>query len=294
MINQNANCYLCPMSLNLSVKIDPQSGFCFGVVKAIQRAEEILQQNGKLYCLGQIVHNDEEIKRLEKMGMITISHEEALGLKGQKILIRAHGEVPETYDMLRERGNEVIDATCPIVLKLQKRVKESQNEGETILIFGKANHAEVVGLLGHLNGKGVVFEHFDDLDLKSLPKSVTLYSQTTRSIKELYRVKDLLIEAGLQVKLKDTICRQVSGREDAMGEFCASNDVIVFVAGKNSSNGRVLFEGCKKKNQQSYIISSPDEIESAWFKTGDSVGICGATSTPTWLMEDVRKYLRAL
>lgn len=282
------------MSLDLRVTIDPRSGFCFGVIKAIQRAEQILKEEGKLYCLGQIVHNDEEVKRLEQLGMKTITHEELGQLHNQKILIRAHGEPPETYRRLEMTGNEVIDATCPIVLKLQERVKKAQEKEEHILIFGKKDHPEVKGLMGHLEGKGVVFERFEELDVSKLPKTVTLYSQTTMNVDQLYSCRDQLEEQGIRVKLKDTVCRQVSGRQDDMSRFCRDHDVIIFVAGRNSSNGKMLFSGCSRVNSNSHKLSSIEEIKTNWFKPGDSVGICGATSTPTWLMEEVKSYLQSL
>jgi 4-hydroxy-3-methylbut-2-en-1-yl diphosphate reductase len=279
------------MSLNLKVEIDPRSGFCFGVVKAISRAEEILRTEGSLYCLGQIVHNDEEVKRLQKMGMVTITHQDLDKLHGQKVLIRAHGEPPETYDLLRRNGNEILDATCPIVLKLQERMKKSESDGDFILIFGKARHPEIVGLMGHLDGKGLVFKDIDELDITTLPERVTLYSQTTMSVEKLYAVRQKLEEAGIQVLLKDTVCRQVSGRQDDMQRFCRDRDVIIFISGVESSNGKVLFEACRQVNPHSHKISSVDEIDPSWFEAGNTVGICGATSTPTWQMEEARAIL---
>lgn len=277
------------MSLNLKVEIDPRSGFCFGVVKAIHRAEEILKKEGKLYCLGQIVHNDEEVKRLQRLGMITLTHEEITNIHGQKVLIRAHGEPPETYEVLHKNGNEILDATCPIVLKLQDRMKRSEDDGDFILIYGKANHPEVVGLMGHLDGQGIVFKEFDELNIKELPAKVTLYSQTTMSIEKLYEVRQKLEEAGVHVILKDTICRQVSGRKEEMQAFCRKHDVIIFLSGVESSNGKVLYEACRQVNPCSYKISSVDEIDHSWFQYGNTVGICGATSTPTWQMEEAKE-----
>lgn len=277
------------MQLNLRAEIDPNSGFCFGVVNAISKAEEILKAGGKLYCLGQIVHNDEEVNRLEKMGLITVSREHLAGLKNETVLIRAHGEPPETYNALIEGGNAIIDATCPIVIKLQKRVKASSEKGDKILIFGKIDHPEIVGLKGQIDADNqIVFERFEDLDLDSLPGKLTLYSQTTRSIKNLYKVRDLLQKAGFDVDFKDTVCRQVSGRVDELAEFCKKHNKIVFVTGKNSSNGKVLFATCKEVNDNSYKITSPEEIQTEWFSFEDSVGICGGTSTPSWLMEKVK------
>jgi 4-hydroxy-3-methylbut-2-enyl diphosphate reductase len=282
------------MAMNLKVEIDPRSGFCFGVVKAIRRAEEILKSEGKLYCLGQIVHNDEEVKRLEGMGMVTISPLDIKELKNQKVLIRAHGEPPSTYRQLTDNGNTILDATCPIVLKLQDRMKRSEGDGETILIFGKANHPEVIGLMGHLEGKAQVFKEFDELNLEELPENVTLYSQTTMSIDKLYAIRQQLEDAGIRVLLKDTVCRQVSGRMEEMQMFCRRHDAVVFVAGVESSNGKVLYEACREVNQKSYKISAVGEIQPEWFSPGNSVGICGATSTPMWQMEEARDYLLSI
>jgi len=282
------------MSLNLLVDIDPRSGFCFGVVRAIRQAEEILKKEGKLYCLGQIVHNDEEVRRLQKLGMVTLTHEEIAGLHGQKVLIRAHGEPPETYEILRQNGNEVLDATCPIVLKLQDRIKRSEEDGEFILIYGKANHPEVVGLMGHLNGKGLVFSDISELDIMALPQKVTLYSQTTMSVEKFYSARHKLVEAGISVTLKDTVCRQVSGRKEELQAFCQLHDVIIFISGVESSNGKVLFDACRQVNPHSYKISSINEIDPAWFQLGNKVGICGATSTPTWQMEEAKEKVSGM
>ncbi len=282
------------MTLNLKVEIDPRSGFCFGVVKAIRRAEDILSKEGKLFCLGQIVHNDEEVKRLQKLGMVTLTHEDLKEIHGQKVLIRAHGEPPETYEFLRRNGNEIIDATCPIVLKLQDRIKKSEGEGECILIYGKENHPEVIALMGHLEGKGIVFKEIDELDLDALPEKITLYSQTTMSVDKLYAVRNKLQEEGKEVLLKDTVCRQVSGRKEEMQEFCRKHDVIIFISGVESSNGKVLFESCRQVNPRSHKISAISEIDPAWFQNFKTVGICGATSTPTWQMEEARDLVLKL
>ena len=277
------------MELNLRAEIDPRSGFCFGVVNAITRAEEILLAGKELYCLGQIVHNDEEVRRLEKLGLITVTREQLSNLNNQTVLIRAHGEPPETYQALEKGGNTIIDATCPIVIKLQKRVNTSSKSGDMILIFGKKDHPEVVGLKGHIHpDKQIVFEKFEDLDLEALPKNLTLYSQTTRSIKELYHIRDLLQKSGFNVDFKDTVCRQVSGRVEELSLFSEKHDKIIFVSGVNSSNGKVLFATCKEINPNSFKITSSKEIQLDWFSKGDSVGICGATSTPSWLMEEVK------
>ncbi|MCD6333021.1 MAG: 4-hydroxy-3-methylbut-2-enyl diphosphate reductase [Bacteroidales bacterium] len=282
------------MSKNLIVEIDPHSGFCFGVVEAIRRAEEILAAEGKLYCVGEIVHNDEEVKRLEAEGMVTLNHEKIKYLKNEKVLIRAHGEPPETYEILRKNHNEILDATCPIVLRLQERIKSSYNQGETILIYGKANHPEVVALVGHLGGQALVFDKIEQIDPSSLSPEVTLYSQTTRGVAELYEMVAKIEASGVRVKLKDTICRQVSGRSEQMVRFCENHDKVIFVAGTKSSNGRMLFAQCLKKNNHSYKVSSKSDIDPDWFAKDDTVGICGATSTPLWLMEEVKDYLLSL
>jgi len=283
------------MKLNLTAEIDPRSGFCFGVVNAIEMAEKFLDNGDKLYCLGQIVHNDEEVSRLERKGLITFQKEDLHNLRNQTILIRAHGEPPETYRILKEGGNTVIDATCPIVIKLQKRVSNSSEKGELILIFGKNDHPEVVGLKGHIDPERlIVFERYDELDLKKLPKEITLYSQTTMNVSELYNVKDRLEEAGFEVKLKDTVCRQVSGRLEEIIRFCQNHDKVIFIAGRNSSNGKVLFSSCKEVNQNSYKVTSAKEIQREWFSEGDSVGICGATSTPSWLMDEAKELIESM
>jgi len=280
--------------LNLQVEIDPHSGFCFGVVKAIERAEKSIQTHKEIFSLGQIVHNDEEVRRLEQEGMKTITHDQLSGLHNSKVLIRAHGEPPETYEVLRKNGNEIIDATCPIVLRLQDRVRHSLEQGEFILIFGKRDHPEVTGLMGHLGLKGLVFSKLDELDLTKLPERVTLYSQTTMSIDALYAVREELEALGHIVNLKDTVCRQVSGRKFDMQTFSTKHDVIVFVSGTESSNGKILFSACREVNPRSYKISSVQDIDLNWFNQCESVGICGATSTPQWLMEKARGYLISL
>lgn len=280
--------------LNLHVEIDPYSGFCFGVVKAIERAEKSIRSDEEIYCLGQIVHNDEEVRRLEQEGMKTITHDQLVNLRDSKVLIRAHGEPPETYETLRRNGNEIIDATCPIVLRLQDRVRRSLEQGEFILIFGKSDHPEVEGLMGHLGGQGIVFRRLEELDFATLPGRVTLYSQTTMGMEDLYAVKEKLEESGIIVNLKDTVCRQVSGRKHDMQAFSRKHDAIVFVSGTESSNGRILFAACREVNQRSYKISSVQDIDATWFNAGESIGICGATSTPQWLMEKARDFLEQL
>lgn len=280
--------------LNLQVAIDPNSGFCFGVVYAIEMAEDILNEQGYLYCLGDIVHNDEEVRRLEKKGLRIISHEDLPKLHGEKVLIRAHGEPPSTYQTGLQNDLELIDASCPVVLKLQNRIKNSFDKKEQIYIYGKHGHAEVIGLLGQTNNKAVVFQDLNELDMEKLPKDLTLYSQTTKSTDNFYKIKQSLEEAGIQVNANDTICRQVSNRDKELRDFAGKYRKIIFVSGTKSSNGKVLYGVCKDKNPNTYFISNPDELKESWFEEGDTVGICGATSTPLWLMQSVEEKLHAL
>lgn len=282
------------MALNLTVDIDKDSGFCFGVVYAIDMAEEILEEDGYLYCLGDIVHNDEEVARLKAKGLRIIDHAALPDLKNEKVLIRAHGEAPETYRIALENNITLIDASCPVVLKLQNRIKTSYDQDEKILIFGKHGHAEVIGLQGQTNNEALVFQDIAELDQVELPASFTLYSQTTKSVDKFYAIKDELIKRGYEVKANDTICRQVSNRYEDLGTFAKQYDKVVFVSGKKSSNGKVLFEVCQKANAQSYFISDPAEIDPTVFTTNDRIGICGATSTPMWLMKEVKAALEAL
>ncbi|MCS3555281.1 MULTISPECIES: 4-hydroxy-3-methylbut-2-enyl diphosphate reductase [unclassified Sphingobacterium] len=282
------------MALNLTVDIDKDSGFCFGVVYAIDMAEEILEEDGYLYCLGDIVHNDEEVARLKAKGLRIIAHDVLPTLQHEKVLIRAHGEAPETYKIALDNNITLIDASCPVVLKLQNRIKTSFDQDEKILIFGKHGHAEVVGLQGQTNDEALVFQDIAELDDADLPASFTLYSQTTKSVDKFYQIKDELIKRGYEVKANDTICRQVSNRYEDLVHFAKMYDKIVFVSGKKSSNGKVLFEVCLKENPDTYFVSEVGEIDVTVFKEGDRVGICGATSTPMWLMKEVKAYLEAI
>ncbi len=276
---------------NLQVTIDQDSGFCFGVVYAIDMAEEILEKDGYLYCLGDIVHNDEEVERLKAKGLRIIGHDQLKELHNEKVLIRAHGEAPETYKLALENNITLIDASCPVVLKLQNRIKTSYDENEKILIFGKHGHAEVIGLQGQTNNNALVFQDIAELDNVELPGKFTLYSQTTKSTEKFYSIKNELLSRGYEVKANDTICRQVSNRDKDLPAFVAKFDKVVFVSGRKSSNGKVLFEVCKKHNPDTYFISSPEELERSMFSPGDKVGIAGATSTPMWLMEQVKTEL---
>jgi len=277
--------------MNLKVYIDQHSGFCFGVVYAIEMAEEILEEQGYLYCLGDIVHNDEEVNRLTKMGLKIIDHNELKTLQNEKVLIRAHGEPPSTYELAINNNLTLIDASCPVVLKLQNRIKNSFDKEETIYIYGKHGHAEVIGLLGQTNNKAVVFQDIKELDLPSLPKNLTLYSQTTKSTDKFYEINDVLKENGISVNTNDTICRQVSNRDKELREFADKFDKIIFVSGTKSSNGKVLYNVCKDKNPNTFFVSNPDQVLKDWFAPNESVGICGATSTPMWLMEQVKERI---
>ncbi|CDT00421.1 MULTISPECIES: 4-hydroxy-3-methylbut-2-enyl diphosphate reductase [Sphingobacterium] len=282
------------MALNLTVDIDKDSGFCFGVVYAIDMAEEILEEDGYLYCLGDIVHNDEEVARLKAKGLRIIGHDVLPTLQHEKVLIRAHGEAPETYKIALENNITLIDASCPVVLKLQNRIKTSFDQEEKILIFGKHGHAEVVGLQGQTNNEALVFQDIAELDDADLPASFTLYSQTTKSVDKFYQIKDELIKRGYEVKANDTICRQVSNRYEDLVHFAKKYDKIIFVSGKKSSNGKVLFEVCLKENSNTYFVSEVGEIDIQVFQENDRVGICGATSTPMWLMQEVKSFLEAV
>ena len=274
--------------LGLDVTIDTKSGFCFGVEYAIEIAEEILEQEGELYCLGDIVHNDMEVKRLEDMGLKIIDHDELRHMKDVKVLIRAHGEPPSTYDLAIKNNITLMDASCPVVLKLQNRIKKSHDKKEKIYIYGKHGHPEVKGLMGQTGKDAIVFQDIKELDLKNLPESITLYTQTTKSKEKFYEIVSKLTKTGIDVNVNDTLCRQVSNRDNQLQDFSNNFDKIVFVSGTKSSNGNALFQVCKQNNSNSYFVSSSDEIDRGWFKKDEKVGVCGATSTPMWLMEEVK------
>ena len=280
--------------MQVQVEIDQHSGFCFGVVFAIQMAEDILNDEGHLYCLGDIVHNDEEVARLQAKGLEIIDHEKFKTLSKAKVLIRAHGEPPETYQLALNNQIELVDASCPVVLKLQNRVREAANDQEQIIIYGKHGPAEVKGLLGQTGGNAIVIEKFEELDNYTLPNKVQLYSQTTKRTKNLYALKQLLEDKGIQVDFNDTLCRQVSNRDIQLRDFAQKFDVVVFVAGVKSSNGKVLYDVCKDNNPRTHFISHENELDKAWFNTGENIGICGATSTPQWQMEKVQSAILAL
>lgn len=278
---------------NLQVTIDKDSGFCFGVIYAIDMAEDILAEDGYLYCLGDIVHNDEEVGRLKAKGLRIIDHSALKDLHNEKVLIRAHGEAPDTYRTALENNITLIDASCPVVLKLQNRIKTSFDAKEKILIFGKHGHAEVVGLQGQTNNEALVFQDLAELDNVELPQKITLYSQTTKSMDKFYHIKDVLTERGYELNANDTICRQVSNRDKDLPAFAKKFDKVVFVSGVKSSNGKVLYEVCRKHNPNTYFISSIAELSPSMFSPGDTVGIAGATSTPMWLMEMVKGELES-
>jgi 4-hydroxy-3-methylbut-2-enyl diphosphate reductase len=280
-------------SLNLKVTIDSNSGFCFGVVYAIEMAQDMLDEHGYLYCLGDIVHNDEEVNRLKSKGLRIIDHETFRDLKNERVLIRAHGEPPSTYQTAIENNITLIDATCPVVLKLQNRIRGSFDKNETIFLMGKKGHAEVTGLMGQINNEGIVFSDISELEGQNLPEEITLYTQTTKSKQKFRETREALEAKGIKVNAHDTICSQVSDRDVELRAFAKSFDKILFVGGTKSSNGMVLYNVCKDQNPQTFFISRVDEIDFSWFEPGNTVGICGATSTPMWLMEDVQKALQS-
>jgi 4-hydroxy-3-methylbut-2-en-1-yl diphosphate reductase len=281
------------MSLHLQVEIDQHSGFCFGVVYAIEMAEDILDERGRLFCLGDIVHNDEEVKRLEAKGLKIIDHETFATLRNEQVLIRAHGEPPSTYTTALENNLELIDASCPVVLKLQHRIKTAFDKNDNIYIYGKHGHAEVIGLLGQTSEQAVVFQDLDELDIDSLPRSLTLFSQTTKSTDNFYKIKEELINAGIEVNANDTICRQVSNRDAELRDFAQRFDKVVFVSGSKSSNGKVLYNVCKQTNPNTLFVSNEGELDAAQFLPQERVGICGATSTPMWLMETIKSRIES-
>ncbi len=282
----------------MQIEIDNGSGFCFGVTTAIRKAEEELAAGTRLYCLGDIVHNGMECERLRRMGLVTINHDEMSRLHGVKVLLRAHGEPPETYEMARRNDIEIIDATCPVVLQLQRRIKQKydSNPDAQIVIFGKPGHAEVLGLVGQTNGRAIVVADLDGVKSLDFTRDIFLYSQTTKSLDEFHRIIDYIqqhIAPEATFKSFDTICRQVANRMPNISSFARRHDLILFVCGRKSSNGRVLFNECKSVNPNSHLIEGPDEIDPSWLKGVDTVGICGATSTPKWLMEECLERIKS-
>ena len=289
----------------MKVTIDKYSGFCFGVVYAIEMAESILEKEDILYCLGDIVHNNKEVERLTDMGLKIINNNDLEKISDCKVLIRAHGEPPSTYNIALENNIQLLDASCPVVLKLQHQIKEGYEDIKKIdgqiIIFGKEGHAEVTGLLGQTKNDAIIVTTVDDLDKVDFSKSIYIYSQTTKSPKAYKEISDIIAERvkladGKNVKyiVHDTLCRQVSGREPQLKLFSKENDVIVFVSGQKSSNGKMLYQSCKEENSNSYFISDINEINNEWFSTASTVGICGATSTPRWLMEQVQNAIEKI
>jgi 4-hydroxy-3-methylbut-2-enyl diphosphate reductase len=288
----------------MEVTIDKNSGYCFGVEFAIQMAEDEME-DGKLYCLGDIVHNSMEVKRLNAKGLEIIDREQLENIHDSKVLIRAHGEPPETYELALRNNIELVDASCPVVLKLQNRVKLAHDKmnraNGQIVIYGKTGHAEVIGLTGQTNNEAVIVMNDEDLEKIDFNRPVTLFSQTTKSTSGFYRIREMIQERIKEAKgeleeidfsANDSICRQVSNREPQLERFAEEQDVIVFVSGKKSSNGKALYGVCKRQNERSYFVENKEEVDLSWFKETDSIGICGATSTPMWLMENVASYIK--
>lgn len=291
----------------MEVTIDQNSGYCFGVEFAIKMAEDEMEHGDSLYCLGDIVHNDMEVKRLYAKGLRIITREDLDNLKDCKVLIRAHGEPPETYQIASQNNIELIDASCPVVLKLQNRVKNAfdtmeEHEGQ-IVIYGQPGHAEVIGLTGQTLGKAIIVMHDEDLEKIDFTRPVTLFSQTTKSTQGFYRIKSMIEERlkaasqdlqTIYFNANDSICRQVSNREPQLKKFAHEQDVIIFVSSKKSSNGKALYSVCKNENEQSYFIENEEELLPEWFEGAQKVGICGATSTPMWLMQKVADAIREI
>jgi 4-hydroxy-3-methylbut-2-enyl diphosphate reductase len=282
----------------MEVIIDDNSGFCFGVVRAIGEAESALERVGEVYSLGDIVHNRVEVQRLEQLGLHTISHEDMPRLEGRTLLIRAHGEPPRTYRMAEELGITVIDATCPVVARLQRRLREAydkmQEVGGSVVLLGKRGHAEVIGLTGQADDDVVVVENEADLNNVDFTRPIYFLSQTTQSIALFNQLaEEIKMRAkGVTVNIDDTICRRVAGREALLADFSRSVDVVIFVSGRKSSNGRVLYEVCRGANPRSYNVEESSEIDWSWLEGAERVGICGATSTPRWLMEQVAEAIK--
>lgn len=279
------------------VEIDSNSGFCNGVVRAIQAAEQELEKGGQLYCLGDIVHNSNEVERLRAKGLITINHDQLRELRNVRVLLRAHGEPPETYRIAQENNIEIIDATCPVVLQLQRKIKKSYdtraNADDQILIYGKVGHAEVNGLVGQTNGEAIVIESPDDLAKVNFKKNIALYSQTTKSVQHFAEMVQIIGKHTEPDNFEwhDTICRQVANRLPNIREFARNHDLVLFVCGKKSSNGKVLYEECRSVNENTHLVSDIEELNPEWLKGKTNIGICGATSTPRWLMAQFQESI---
>lgn len=282
----------------IDIEIDEHSGFCFGVTTAIKKAEEELSKGEVLYCLGDIVHNSKECERLHKMGLITIDRQAYAELHDAKVLLRAHGEPPVTYEIAKQNNLELIDATCPVVLKLQQRIKQkwesTKEEKRQIVIYGQRGHAEVLGLVGQTHGEAIVVENIDQLDKISTDKNTYIYSQTTKSLDGYTRIVDAVrttVSGNRQIEYYDTVCRQVANRMEKISDFAKSKELIFFVCGRKSSNGKILFNECKRVNENSHLIEGAKEINLALTDGVSSIGICGATSTPKWLMEECKQII---
>ena len=287
--------------MNCRIEIDPHSGFCYGVVKAIEKAENSLKKKHRLYSLGDIVHNDDEVKRLASQGMLTIDHLELNKKDTDNVLFRAHGEPPESYEKAREKGLDIIDATCPVVLKLQGRIKKAydsiRNENGQLVIFGKKGHPEVIGLNGQIENKAIILESIADVDIIDFKRPVELFAQTTKDVEQFRHIVDVIkerIERKELFRFHDTICRQVSNRIPWIKDFAAKYDVVVFVGGDKSSNAKVLFKVCLEVNKRSYFVSAVEGLKREWFLGIDTVGITGATSTPEWQLRKVQEAILTL
>ena len=282
-----------------TIEIDEDSGFCFGVVTAIQKAEAELDKSGHLYCLGDIVHNSDEVERLKNKGLVTITHDDLRKLHNVKVLLRAHGEPPETYAIARDNGIEIIDATCPVVLKLQRRIHaryiDSEHPNTQIVIYGKLGHAEVNGLVGQTNGEAVVVENIDGLDRIDYSRDIALYSQTTKSLQGFKEIEKEIShrKGGQGFESFDTICRSVANRIPKIKEFARRHDAVIFVCGKKSSNGKILFAECREANANTFMVTNESEIDGEQLIGKQSIGICGATSTPRWLMNRIKEAIES-
>jgi 4-hydroxy-3-methylbut-2-enyl diphosphate reductase len=286
------------------VEIDKNSGLCFGVVNAIELAEKELERDSNLYCLGDIVHNNAEMQRLERKGLFTINHEKLKNIKNVKVLIRAHGEPPKTYKLAKENNIEIIDASCPVVLKLQNSVKKYHQEIKErkgqIVIYGKKGHAEVNGLVGQVDGDAIIVSDNEDLEKIDFSKAVVLFSQTTKSIGGFEKIENEIKKRMIATKgdedidftVKNSICRAVSNRQNQLRHFVKNYELVIFVSGQKSSNGKMLYNICKTENKNTYFVSNKSELNKEWFKNIDSVGVCGATSTPLWLMEEFAEKIK--
>lgn len=283
-----------------TIEIDSDSGFCFGVTTAINKAEEELRRGGQLFCLGDIVHNDQECQRLQLLGLNTVSHSDLHTLAGQRLLLRAHGEPPSTYRLCQDHGIQLIDATCPVVLNLQRKIRNEYLSEPTrqIVIYGKRGHAEVIGLVGQTDGQAIVVEQEEDLKLVDFTKPVSLYSQTTKSVSGFRELVEAALQrarmvGGPEPRHFDTICRQVHGRTARLRAFAMKHDALLFVSGRKSSNGQALLKICREVNPHTYHVEAPEEIRLEWFAGAKSIGICGATSTPKWLMEQCKLRVKS-